>query len=643
LIERPRFRPVAHHRQQTGEKALRGGQIQADDRIAGIERHQALLHGEMLAAQAERAGQIPQLLLAVAYPGQRRHHLGLDVPVAGVGRGQQPLDPQTLAVREQGSRQIAFDIEDGPQVVVGLGQCVLPEPVSGLRRGSRLRQAELLLPGCQRAIQIALLEQHLADPVPALRLADTAHWKPRAPRDQAPGERVRFAERGQGQGKVSLRPPHLADLIDGFNPARHLLVGLLAVGGLAEIGQSVLADGIQEVQAVHTFELRPQVADHEADQSFRLLASPVGLAAGAIGLHGEPGNQGEQGDQHDERARHQAPAETLGAQPLRLVQNPAQPLHRLVRRRPAPRIEMFQILDEPRQIGVETGDRERRGPHHLNDDLVVRGLIGRRAGEQLVQQDSERIQIACHRHSAAHRLLRAHGVESAHDHAVARQRRGRTVPIVGGMELEQRPAAEQRLLQAVVQAGSFRLCRLAGSDRRGRLSQRAGDSEVEDLDLSRRSHHHIVRLEVAVDDLLAVRGGEREGDLFAETELAREARALAVRRQLAERLALDVFEDEKVRLGRLDEVVDLADGGVADFREQPCLAQEARLDALAHPLLGADRLDRHVALQAGIKPEIHLAHATAAEAGFDADMSDRRSDEAHRARLHRKTQKAGGR
>ena len=285
-------------------------------------------------------------------------------------------------------------------------------------------------------------------------------------------------------------------------------------------------------------QLLPQVAEHEADQRLGLLAPLVGLAPGPLRPHREPRDHGQHRQQEHERPRHRRQAQPLPALALRLVEQPAQAVRRLLRRGAAPRIEALEVHDQPGEVGVEPLDRPGPRQRHLAQQLGLgQGLVGRQAGDELVQEDAERVEIARRRDLAVGGLLRAHGVECAHHHALPGQpgqlgqprRRihggGRGAPAleVGGVQLVRLVVALRRKgigerrrrdhLEPVGHLGHL------GPLRR-RIGERAGDPEVEHLHLALGSHHDVVRLEIAVDDLLAMGGGEGRGDLRGELELA---------------------------------------------------------------------------------------------------------------------------
>jgi hypothetical protein len=153
--------------------------------------------------------------------------------------------------------------------------------------------------------------------------------------------------------------------------------------------------------------------------------------------------------------------------------------------------------------------------------------------------------------------------------------------------------------------------------------QNLGQAEVEDLHHIRLRHHHVRRLEVAMND--AARVGMRDGigDLqtVAEDVCKREA---AGGNQLIERSALDQLQGDVCVPVGLPNFVDRADvrmiqrGGGARFAHQAQprvrIANGCR-----------QQFDRHVAIKAIVVRPVHLAHPTRAEQRIDAIKAEPRT------------------
>ncbi len=129
-----------------------------------------------------------------------------------------------------------------------------------------------------------------------------------------------------------------------------------------------------------------------------------------------------------------------------------------------------------------------------------------------------------------------------------------------------------------------------------------------------------------MDDLLAVGGGERAWRSSPPPPAGREGRAARARRTAAGCGPGTYSRTRKSASGRLDQVVDLADAGVAELREEPGLAEEAGLDLRAHAVVAAQSLDRHPAVEPRVVAEEDLAHPAGAEARFEADAADLGAD-----------------
>ena len=111
--------------------------------------------------------------------------------------------------------------------------------------------------------------------------------------------------------------------------------------------------------------------------------------------------------------------------------------------------------------------------------------MGRLAGQQLVEQGAERVDVGAGVDVLAPRLLRRHVRGRAHD--VSDRGRGRAGPGVGLLDLV---VADLALAAA---------------------GQVLGQAPVDDHGLAEVADHHVGRLDVAVDDALAVRVGDRLG------------------------------------------------------------------------------------------------------------------------------------
>jgi hypothetical protein len=263
------------------------------------------------------------------------------------------------------------------------------------------------------------------------------------------------------------------------------------------------------------------------------------------------------------------------------AQQPGQP----VRFDPAPLPGLAQSLGGLREAGARAGRLVLADlPQHFEQRRFaqLRGADGRDAGQQLVEQRPERVDVAA-------------GVD------VLRGRRG----LLGAHVLQ--GADDQPELG---QHGLF------GQLVPGRL----GDAEVDDL-RNRPAvvgcHQHVGRLDVAMDDalLVGVLDGLADGDEQLQAFADCEPVGVAI---LRDGQALDQFHDEIGASGvRGAGVEDLGDVGVVHQRQRLALRPEAGDHLLGvHALL--DDLERHLAADGlALFGEIDDAHAAVAQ---DADQ-----------------------
>ncbi len=198
------------------------------------------------------------------------------------------------------------------------------------------------------------------------------------------------------------------------------------------------------------------------------------------------------------------------------------------------------------------------------------------AGEHLVEDDAEGVDVGAGVDALPRRLLGRHVVRRAEDHP-----------------------------------------------RPGELGVRAadlGDAEVEDLHEAvvapATDEEDVVGLQIAVDDAAPVRGGQGRGDLGRDVEhLVGRHRAAAD--PIGEGLALQVLHHEVGgAVGELPEVADVDDVGVADGRRRLRLANEAAHDLLVAGDLAAEHLHREALVQGGVGREVDHAHAALPQHGL---------------------------
>ncbi len=242
------------------------------------------------------------------------------------------------------------------------------------------------------------------------------------------------------------------------------------------------------------------------------------------------------------------------------------------------------LAGRPRRVLEDRGENGEVG-------VAAEGALPR---GHLVEQDPEREDVGAVVHRQALSLLRRHVGDRAHDTAVL----GDRLRLLGG------PVA----LVAVV--------------------AQLGEAEVQHLQPPVRGQHHVLGLQVAVEDALPVGRGHRvgHGDGEREEALHREA---ARRDRLAERLALDELhrqEAEPVLL--LEGAVEGDDAGVAQRGDRLRLALEA-LDLLGvRRHLGRQHLEGHAAVEPGVERQVDVAHAPRADRLEDAVRAESPAHEA---------------
>jgi hypothetical protein len=143
------------------------------------------------------------------------------------------------------------------------------------------------------------------------------------------------------------------------------------------------------------------------------------------------------------------------------------------------------------------------------------------------------------------------------------------------------------------------------------------EAEVEHLHEAVGPDDHVFGLEVAVHDAGGVRGGERRGDLDGDVERVAQAQG---RRGEArtQRPTLDILHpDVALPLGRLAEREDRADVRMTERRGGAGLLLEARDPRRVVREIGGQELHRHLAPEAHLGGQPHLAHAAFAEFGLE--------------------------
>ena len=238
-------------------------------------------------------------------------------------------------------------------------------------------------------------------------------------------------------------------------------------------------------------------------------------------------------------------------------------------------------------VGDAAGQRNRRrrierALRGIAIDIVAQ-IVRPLAREQFEQHDAERIDVRRGAHRIAAQLLRR-GV----------RRRQWTVLRVDGLR------------RAAV-----------------RIVEEFGDAEIEQLRFAVGGDQNVRRLDVAMDDELAVRELHRRADIAEQRDAFFDAQ-LALRGVAQQRFAVDVFHRE-VRTSIVgDAAVEQArDVRMFETREDLPLAQETRLHRIGiHAALDDLQRGALLELSVGAFGEQHHAHAAAAEFAQHAPRAD---------------------
>ena len=147
------------------------------------------------------------------------------------------------------------------------------------------------------------------------------------------------------------------------------------------------------------------------------------------------------------------------------------------------------------------------------------------------------------------------------------------------------------------------------------------DAEVDDLHevlVLALQEEQVLRLDVAVDDALRVRGGERRRGLRGDPQDALLGQLRLAREALGERLALEeLHHDERAAVVGVAEVGDVDDVLVADRRRELRLLLEARDDRFALRVLLEQHLDRDALADQRVRRLVDRAHAALADLARD--------------------------
>ena len=140
-------------------------------------------------------------------------------------------------------------------------------------------------------------------------------------------------------------------------------------------------------------------------------------------------------------------------------------------------------------------------------------------------------------------------------------------------------------------------------------------AEVHDLQHAVGVEQQVLRLDVAMDHALFVRGGERLRQLARDGERRRHAQPAARVEQRSHGDPLDVLHREVIHPAVLPYVVRAHHVLVGDVPRQPNLRLEALEHAGIEQGLRPQRLDGHLFVELPVERTVHHAHAAAADLG----------------------------
>jgi len=143
--------------------------------------------------------------------------------------------------------------------------------------------------------------------------------------------------------------------------------------------------------------------------------------------------------------------------------------------------------------------------------------------------------------------------------------------------------------------------------------------------------HHVLRLQIAVDDVLGVCSGERIGDLQVQVDhLGGRQLAAAALDALGQRLALEVLHDNVgSTVGLLAVVGDLDQAGVLDPVDGAGFIEEAGDELGIAGVLAVQDLDGDAALDGLVDRLVDRTHPTFTDTAYNAVGADHRGQITH--------------
>ena len=205
----------------------------------------------------------------------------------------------------------------------------------------------------------------------------------------------------------------------------------------------------------------------------------------------------------------------------------------------------------------------------------------------LEEDHAQRVEVAAFVQGAARGLLRRHVLRSAADHVVPRQ------PGLLGIDWPDDSVARQR---------------------RHVRPENFGDAEIEHLDVvglvAPLLDHHVLRLQVAVDDVIDMRFAQRRADLRHDVAEPLLGERPVVAQDEAQVLSLHVLHDDVERpvVFQPAEVEHLDDVRMVESAGRLRLALEASHQRRILEQLRLEHLERHRPLEREVAGPVHLAH-----------------------------------
>ena len=240
-----------------------------------------------------------------------------------------------------------------------------------------------------------------------------------------------------------------------------------------------------------------------------------------------------------------------------------------------------RVGERRRRVGAQR-DQARQLLRDLLRENLSRRRAGhrRKSGEREMGRQSERIEIASPIDIVAARLLGAHVLRRADDFTDARE------PFL--MRID-------------------RGCR-----------DHARDAEVHDQRASSRAlDHHVVRLDVAVDDAASVRVRERVAHVLEQSHRVANRQRTRALHPFAEALAFDIAHDVREEVGRFLHGIHGHDVRMGEARRHARFAKEAFAERWKHGVLRRKHLEGDEPVEAKVAREIHGAHSAVAQLPFD--------------------------